>query len=388
MEKAGKIISGLLCWAIAAAACVLGFYYAVLPGTLYAETCGAVSGKVCGAEIVERAGGECVYSVGGMNIKPVALERRERRMLVPGGQPFGIKLRTDGVMVVSVNGGSPADKSGIKPGDVIVSVNNIDVETNSDISEAVQQVPGECRLIIRRGDSEKCLGVPPECVNGTYRIGAWVRDSAAGIGTLTFFDPKTGEFAGLGHPVSDVTTGKLMPLSSGEATTAEIYSTIKGKNGETGELCGELRESVIGSLDKNTPVGVFGTLSGEADGTAIPMAFRQEVQCGPASILSTIEGCEPQEYSIEIEKINICASGGTKSMVIRVTDKRLLDSAGGIVRGMSGSPIIQNGMLAGAVTHVFVNDPTRGYAVFAESMVEEIDSGAALSAPAAYFRAK
>lgn len=127
-------------------------------------------------------------------------------------------------------------------------------------------------------------------------------------------------------------------------------------------------------------MGVFGTLDGEMSGTPMPMAFRQEIKCGPAVILATIQGMEPQEYSIEIEKVNLCAMGGSKSMVIRVTDERLLDSAGGIVRGMSGSPIIQNGMIAGAVTHVFVNDPTRGYAVFAESMVDEMESGAAHAA--------
>jgi len=288
-------------------------------------------------------------------------------------------------MVVSVNAGSPAEKSGIKPGDMITSVNGIDVSTNSDIGNAVQLSPECCAVILKRGNAEKQIRLTPESANGSLRLGAWVRDSAAGIGTLTFADPESGAFAGLGHPVSDVTTGELMPLSSGEATEAEIYSTIKGRNGETGELCGELCENVIGSIDCNTPVGVFGTLSGAASGETMPMAFRQEVECGPATVLSTIDGTVPEEYSIEIEKINLCAMSGTKSMVIRVTDERLLDSAGGIVRGMSGSPIIQNGMIAGAVTHVFVNDPTRGYAVFAETMVDELDSRAA---EAALFAAK
>lgn len=380
MEKAGKFISGALCWIIAAAACVLGFYYAVLPESLSAETFGGVSGSFCGAKVAEHADGGCQYMLGGMEIKPVALRRQERRMLVPCGEPFGIKLRTDGVMVVSVNAGSPADKCGIRAGDMITSVNGAEVCTNSEIGEAVQGSPDSCTLIVRRGSSEKQIKLTPEAVDGCFRLGAWVRDSAAGIGTLTFCDPDTGRFAGLGHPVSDVTTGELMPLSSGEATSAEIYSTIKGRNGETGELCGELCEKNIGNIEKNTQVGVFGVLDEEVSGTPLPMAFKQEVECGPAVILATLQGSAPQEYSIEIEKVNLCAMGGTKSMVIRVTDERLLDEAGGIVRGMSGSPIIQNGMIAGAVTHVFVNDPTRGYAVFAESMVDEMESGAAQTA--------
>ena len=379
-RKAGKLLSVMLCWLIAAAAGALGFYYMILPGTLSAEACGNVSSSFCGARLVERGGGTITYTLCGMDIKPVQIQQKQRRQLIPGGQPFGIKLRTEGVMVVSVNAGSPAEKSGIKPGDMITSVNGIDVSTNSDIGDAVQLSPDCCAVILKRGSTEKQIRLTPESANGSLRLGAWVRDSAAGIGTLTFADPESGTFAGLGHPVSDVTTGELMPLSSGEATEAEIYSTIKGRNGETGELCGELCENVIGSIDCNTPVGVFGTLSGTASGETMPMAFRQEVECGPATVLATINGSVPEEYSIEIEKINLCALSGTKSMVIRVTDERLLDSAGGIVRGMSGSPIIQNGMIAGAVTHVFVNDPTRGYAVFAETMVDELDSRAAEAA--------
>lgn len=379
-HRAGRALSLLLCWLIAAAAGALVFYYMILPETLSAETCAGISSEFCGARLVERSGGQHAYTLCGMEIKPVQIQQKQRRQLIPGGQPFGIKLRTDGVMVVSVNAGSPAEKSGIKPGDIITSVNGTVVSSNSDISSAVQMSEESCSVILKRGNSEKQIRLTPEAVNGCLRLGAWVRDSAAGIGTLTFADPETGAFAGLGHPVSDVTTGELMPLSSGEATGAEIYSTIKGKNGETGELCGELCENVIGSIDCNTPVGVFGTLAGQVSGEALPMAFRQEVECGPATVLATINGSTPQEYSIEIEKVNLCAMSGTKSMVIRVTDERLLDAAGGIVRGMSGSPIIQNGMIAGAVTHVFVNDPTRGYAVFAETMVDELDSRAAETA--------
>lgn len=372
MEKAGKFISGALCWLFAAAAGILGFYYTMLPGELSVPTGGSAHAAFLGAELEQTKDGGYGFRLGAMNIKSVEVNSTERKMLIPGGNPFGIKLRTDGVMVISVNSGSPADKAGIKPGDIISSVNGVEVHTNSEIAGAVQLDSAECVIILNRGSGEYCIKTEPIQDGEDLRIGAWVRDSAAGIGTLTFCDPETGMFAGLGHQVSDVTTGELMPLSSGEITNAEIYSVIKGTTGEAGELCGDLSEQTVGKLTANTAVGVFGELLSEPEGEAIPMAFRQEVKCGEATILATINGSEPQEYSIEIEKINLCAMNGTKSMVIRVTDERLLNDAGGIVRGMSGSPIIQNGMLAGAVTHVFLNDPTRGYAVFAESMVEQM----------------
>ena len=344
----------------------------MLPGELSVPTGGSAHAAFLGAELEQTKDGGYGFRLGAMNIKSVEVNSTERKMLIPGGNPFGIKLRTDGVMVISVNSGSPADKAGIKPGDIISSVNGVEVHTNSEIAGAVQLDSAECVIILNRGSGEYCIKTEPIQDGEDLRIGAWVRDSAAGIGTLTFCDPETGMFAGLGPQVSDVTTGELMPLSSGEITNAEIYSVIKGTTGEAGELCGDLCEQTVGKLTANTAVGVFGELLSEPEGKAIPMAFRQEVKCGEATILATINGSEPQEYSIEIEKINLCAMNGTKSMVIRVTDERLLNDAGGIVRGMSGSPIIQNGMLAGAVTHVFLNDPTRGYAVFAESMVEQM----------------
>ena len=353
------------------------------------QTGGEISGGFMGAELTEQYGG-WGYSLGSKRIKQVELSQVKRRMMVPGGTPFGIKLRTEGVMVVSVNKGSPADKAGIRAGDIISDVNGIPVQTNSEIAAAVQMEPSGSRVVFSRGDSEKCVTIVPQSAEGQLRLGAWVRDSAAGIGTLTFYDPESGVFGGLGHPVSDVTTGDLMPMSSGEVTQAEIYSVVKGCNGEAGELCGDLCPGTVGALSANTPVGVFGELSQEYEGKALPVAFRQEVECGPAVILSTISGSEPQEYSIEIEKINLCAMNGTKGMIIRVTDGRLLDSAGGIVRGMSGSPIIQNGMIVGAVTHVFLNDPARGYAVFAETMLEQMDSvlGSAAAPAVTYYVSK
>lgn len=350
MERAGSFICTVM--RRAAAAVLAGFI-------VYSS---AVSRAAYGGEAASlQANSPCSgYSSG-----------EERRMLIPGGMPFGIKLRTDGVMVVSVNKGSPAAKAGIRAGDIILSVNGSTVETNAEIAAAIQQEPSGSEVVYLRRDSEKCVSVTPQSADGRLILGVWVRDSAAGIGTLTYYDPETGSFGGLGHPVSDVTTGELMPLASGEITEAEIFGVTKSADGEPGELCGELCSGAAGTLEANTPVGVFGTLSSGIEGKVLPVAHKSEVECGEAVILSTISGTEPQEYEAEIEKINLCALNGTKSMIIRITDERLLETAGGIVRGMSGSPIIQNGMLVGAVTHVFLNDPTRGYAVFAETMVEE-----------------
>jgi stage IV sporulation protein B len=297
-----------------------------------------------------------------------------RPRVIPCGTPFGIKLKSDGVMVVSVTDGSPAQKCGIKKGDIISSVNGSEVCSNDDIIAAICSSPDKCEIILERGGKEISSECVPDLDDGQYRIGAWVRDSAAGIGTLTFIDPQTGIFGGLGHGVSDVTTGDRVPLLSGEITESEIYGIIKGERGSAGELCGTiLYDKQIGALSSNTPVGVFGTTDEIPDSAAVPIAFKDEVKCGEATILATIDGCEPQEYTIEIERMNILDMNGSKAMIIKITDPRLLEETGGIVRGMSGSPILQNGMLVGAVTHVLVNDPTKGYAVFAESMIDAMN---------------
>lgn len=344
MGKARKFISRMLC--LMTAAGVLGFCHTAAYGSQTKADL-QVKPKISGAGFINISEN--------YGLKLIEPKSNERKMIIPGGAPFGIKLRTDGVMVISVSSGSPADKAGIKSGDIISCVNGTAVQTNSDIAEAVQTGKDESTIILSRKNGELCVKVKPQRDGNNYRIGAWVRDSSAGIGTMTFYDPETGSFAGLGHPVSDAATGELMPLSSGEITEAEIFGAIKGSDGEAGKLCGDLCDEIRGSLTSNTPVGVFGKMTENPQGQAIPMAFRNEVKCGSASILSTTSGREPKEYSIEIEKINICSMNSSKSMVIRITDKRLLEQTGGIVRGMSGSPIIQDGKLVGAVTHVCVN---------------------------------
>lgn len=372
MEKTVRFISSALCLALASAAAVIGWFYAALPASVSAERGSPCTGAFSAADI-RTNGGECGYYLGAIPIKPALVTPTERPMLIPCGTPFGIRLRSEGVMVVGVTKNSPAERAGIKKGDVITEVNGAPIQTNADITTALGE---ESTVLLTRGDSTLCVSVQPFCdPDGALKMGAWVRDSAAGIGTLTFYEPKTGAFGGLGHAVSDETTGSRVPLSSGEITAAEIYDIVKGKQGAAGELCGViLPDTVAGSLAANTAVGVFGTLNEPVSGEALPMAFRQEVKCGPATILATLDGGTPREYSIEIERVNLLGMNGSKGMVIRITDPDLLEAAGGIVRGMSGSPIIQDGRLAGAVTHVLINDPERGYAVFAQSMLEEMES--------------
>lgn len=371
MEKTLKIISGAVCAVLVFAALLISFYHAALPVNISTDINGNVSGGFSLA-VLRPTNGGAGYYVGAIPIKNAETDKMERPSVIPCGTPFGIKLRADGVMVISVSRGSPAEKCGLKSGDVITSVNRTPVYTNTDIENALRLSPESAVITIKRGDSEISLSAVPEERDEYLRIGAWVRDSAAGIGTLTFCCPENGVFGGLGHAVSDVTTKQAIPLRTGEITDADIYGISKGEKGSAGELCGALLPGSAGTLLANTSVGVFGTLDTLPEAQSIPVAFRQEVHSGAASILTTISGGTPQEYSIEIERVNLFDITGSKSMVIRITDKRLLDETGGIVRGMSGSPIIQDGMLVGAVTHVLVNDPERGYAVFAESMLEEL----------------
>lgn len=363
-----------MCIIIAMTTILIGYYYAALPVNISIDASEEIIGGGFSAAVLRPLGSGTGYYVGAVPIKAAETEPVSRPYLVPCGTPFGIKIKSNGIMVISVASGSPAEKCGLKQGDIITSVNGIEVLTNTEITAAIAASPKNCEIILTRDSSQLSLSCTPVSENGVYRIGAWVRDSAAGIGTMTFYNPETGEFGGLGHAVNDAATGGAVPLYSGEITAADIYDVVKGECGTAGELCGMLLpNSDIGSITANTSVGVFGTLDSIPDGEAIPVAFRQEVQCGEATILATISGCKPQEYTIEIERINLLDISGSKGMVIRITDERLLDAAGGIVCGMSGSPIIQNGMLVGAVTHVLINDPTRGYAVFAESMTDMLE---------------
>lgn len=332
--------------------------------------------------------------LGILPIKQVRVEVVERRQVQVSGAPFGIKMFTDGLMVVGMSDVAtqgqrvnPARAAGVKIGDMIETVDGVRLKSNEQLGALVEQSQGRSiDLCIRRGDTRLNILVPPvqSVGDGKYRLGLWVRDSSAGIGTMTYYNPATGLFTGLGHPVCDVDTGELMPLQSGEIVEAEITGCKQGLVGSPGELKGRFaNRSTLGQLCGNTDTGVYGYLRGDIYlGEPMEIALRQEVQTGPATILTTVEGKTPQAYQVEIEKIDL-HKDGRQNMVIRVVDPILLEKTGGIVQGMSGSPILQNGRLVGSVTHVFVNDPQRGYGVFAENIEQNAQQIAQISRPAA-----
>lgn len=325
---------------------------------------------------------------GAIPVKNIEVHEAEAPTLVAGGNPFGIKLLMDGVMVTEMgeveteNGEKicPAQNAGIQVGDIIKSADGKNITSNDEIQEIIGNSNGrKIKIIVSRDGKDFPVFLKPEYSqsSGNWRGGMWVRDSIAGIGTMTFFNKTTGEFAGLGHPVCDSDTGELVPIYSGEAVAVEITDAKKGSKGIPGELHGQfMYGGNFGILNRNNSCGVYGLLSEQAvkslceTSVEYKMGYRQDVRTGSAEIMTTISGDTPQKYSIEIEKIDYNSSESTKNMIIRITDKELLESTGGIVQGMSGSPVIQDGKIIGAVTHVFVSDPTKGYAIFAENMAE------------------
>ncbi|MDE6732931.1 MAG: SpoIVB peptidase [Oscillospiraceae bacterium] len=374
--KTGKLIYGALSGVLAGFVSVYAYLYAALPMQISAQAGASLGDVGFSPAVLRQTSRGAEYFLGNIPIKRAEITETERRYVIPSGKPFGIKMLSDGVMIIGAAAGSPAEEAGLREGDVIISVNGAEVSSNEELSAAIRECDNCAELVYRRGESCVSVSVATMLSDGVRKIGAWVRDSAAGIGTLTFVEPETGIFGGLGHAVSDATTGGAVPFGQGEITAAEIFDIVKGEKGAAGELCGAMLPEELGQLSANTPTGVFGKLD-KTNGDRlvtdekIPAAFRQEVKPGTATILTTIDGSEPREYSIEIERINLADLTGSKGMLIKITDAELLEKTGGIVRGMSGSPIIQNGKLAGAVTHVLVGDPTRGYAVFAESMLEK-----------------
>ena len=305
------------------------------------------------------------------------------RTVIPIGRAVGIKLFSDGVMVVGLSdvetqGGSesPARQCGLQEGDIITHINNTEVDSIEEVQTVLQDLSG-ATMSIRAVRGEKQVQMTAQAVqcsaDGAYKLGAWIRDSMAGIGTVTFYDPDTGVFGALGHGINDVDTTLLMPLQSGSIMYAEVTDVKRGQSGAPGELHGTFQVSQdMGSLYANTDSGVFGMLSDKelAQGQPVEVADRSEVKVGDAVIRSNIAGDKVEEYQVEIVRVYPESAGDTRNMMIKVTDQRLLDATGGIVQGMSGSPILQNGKLIGAVTHVLINDPTQGYGILAENMLD------------------
>ena len=307
---------------------------------------------------------------------------QEQRMLIPVGKAVGVKLFSEGVMVVALSEEeSAAKKSGVKVGDILLAMNGQEIESIEQLTELVQENgdSAACLTLQRSGRTKELELIPRQDAEGVYRLGAWIRDSMAGIGTVTYVDPESGAFAALGHAVTDVDTGKVMPLAHGAIMPAAVKAVKRGASGAPGELRGDFDLTKdLGTLYKNTPSGIFGTMdhaaAAETFGEALPIAEKDEIATGAATILANCDGNEVQEYHVEIEKI-YAGNQPTRNLLLRVTDERLLSLTGGIVQGMSGSPILQNGRIVGAVTHVLINDPTKGYGIFIENMLEAAENG-------------
>ncbi|MBQ7778895.1 MAG: SpoIVB peptidase [Clostridia bacterium] len=301
----------------------------------------------------------------------------EKRLCV-GGFAFGVRFGTAGVLVLDtpsvISDGrklTPALDAGIKVKDIITKVNGTEVNTAESISLLIGKSEGGADITVKRGESEITVKVIPvkEDVTGIYRAGLKLKDSMAGIGTVTYVDPETGNFGGLGHGICDPETGVLMPLRSGSSMSVEIGGVIKGKSGRPGEIKGYFLSERTGNVKSNTVCGVFGYFSSLPSlGEAIPVGTRNDVKEGKATVYSTLGDDGVKQYEVEISKIDR-GSTDNKSFVITVTDPVLIERSGGIVQGMSGSPIVQDGKLVGAVTHVLISDPTRGYGVFIENML-------------------
>ncbi len=300
------------------------------------------------------------------------------------GKPFGIKIYTDGVLVVKIDSvdtesgnKSPAKAAGIQVGDYIITVCGERVNSNEDVARLVEKSGGEkIAIVLRRNNKKMTVVLKPELSysSGEFKAGVWVKDSSAGVGTLSFYSPSLGVVAGLGHAVCDSETGVKLSLQKGRLVTATILSIEKGRVGTPGGLVGKFTNLDLGEMLLNTDTGVYAENDIEyLPSDLIKIALRQEVKCGKAKILSTIDGSTPKYYECDITKISH-KNTITKNLSIKITDKELLQKTGGIVQGMSGSPIIQNGKLIGAVTHVLVDDPTKGYAIFAENMLETAQS--------------
>lgn len=305
----------------------------------------------------------------------------ELRRVCIGGMPFGVRFQTEGVTVaelldVKTKDGDvcPARDAGLRRGDVITAVNGKKIGSAADVINEIASAKGAVTLSYRRGGEEHEATLSPVVdEKGIKRAGMWIRDTAAGIGTVTFYDKKSGLFAGLGHGICDAETGELIPLCHGIVTEVSLCGINRGVAGAPGELKGYFGAERVGELTKNTRTGVYGVLTKLPAGTdeLIAVAAKSEIREGDVTIRCTLADGEMRDYTAKISDIDK-SGGDCKNFIVTVTDAELLRRTGGIVQGMSGSPIIQNGKLVGAVTHVMINDPTRGYGIFIENMIKAV----------------
>lgn len=318
-----------------------------------------------------------------IQLKEITVNVIPKTKAVPIGKSIGMKLYTDGVLVVGmseIEGKKPYQNSGIEEGDRIVEINNNQIDTTDELINTVNRSNGEKVKIkyIETDNSVKTTSIKPVKTGNEYKLGLWVRDAAAGVGTLTFYEPESQMYAALGHGITDIDTSELINIASGELVTTNILSIVKGKKGEPGEIRGTIENGYeVGKVYKNTRFGVYGNLTNKnifniSNNNAIDVASREEIETGKAEILCELENGNTKSYEIEIQKIFTNNNEDNKSMLIKVTDDELIEKTGGIIQGMSGAPIIQNEKFIGAVTHVLVSDPTQGYAVFADIMIKQM----------------
>ena len=342
----------------------------------------SIDGKTTGSN-------ELILDIAGFPIKKVNVEIIDDFKLIPGGQSIGVKLNTIGVLVVghhlvSTEQGrnSPGEEAGVKVGDIITEINGKVIQRMADVSEIVQSAGEENKpldLVIKREEKTIRTKLTPQKDDAeqSYKLGLYIRDSAAGIGTMTFYHPGTKKYGALGHVISDADTKKPIVVKDGQIVSSTVTSIEKGSNGDPGEKLARFspNKEVIGNINRNSPFGIFGSLKdniqNELMDKALPITLSHQVKEGPAEILTVVDGTKVERFDIEIISSIPQKFPAIKGMVLKVTDEELLKKTGGIVQGMSGSPIIQDGKLIGAVTHVFVNDPTSGYGVHIEWMLHE-----------------
>ena len=359
---------------------VNGSQLPVLSAPYTAQEEGFGNGPASAASLPNREQQAAFKLFGLFPVKSARITATKRSYVQVGGNVFGIKLYTRGVLVaktdlVSTENGSanPALKAGLRGGDLITGIDGRAVNRKSEVAGAIENSGGTPLLLtVERDGAELQLSLQPvkSASGDEYLAGLWIRDSSAGIGTVTFFDGESNTIAGLGHAICDIDSGEMIPISGGELVDARIMGCYKGVDGTPGELCGVFESRQLAALRHNGVTGVYGELVIPPEGDTLPVALRTEVRAGPAQVLVTLDSEGAKCYDVEITRVSLNTNASQKNMTLRVTDPRLIAATGGIVQGMSGSPLVQDGMLVGAVTHVFISSPLEGYAIFAQTMLE------------------
>lgn len=398
MHRAGlvRLVRMGLVYLLVAAAAALGWLWHALPGEICLEPGQTLQlPRFAWVEPLRGRGSRNVASTravgsyqitlalgGWLPVRTIRAVVTERPTVTVCGTPFGVKMFSEGALVVGfsdVNTAAgpenPAKAAGLRLGDRVIRIGSTATEDNDAVKQALEAAQGSAVEVVyvRSGEQRQTSLTPVwDASSAQWRAGMWVRDSSAGVGTLTFADEEKGVFAGLGHPISDSDTGESIALRSGEIVPCQITGCSKGTAGSPGELKGRfLSAHAIGTIRINGENGVYGSTRAQFAGQKMEVAFAQEVEAGDAEIWTTTSGETPRAYRVKIEKIS--DADPRRNMVLRVVDRELLAQTGGIVQGMSGSPVVQNGRLVGAVTHVLVNDPTRGYGIFAQTMLEQAE---------------